>query len=144
MCLNLPSYLLLFVPSALHSLFFSLSSSFRLIENFLLLHLLPSLFFFFFLTNYMLLNNFSGCPGAAAAHRSLLVFVHPVTKNNISWHKLIEIQISLFISKVLLKYCSTYLLEAEVLCFSDLWFLYMRYYMSGKYLLFFFFQAWIS
>lgn len=118
MCLNLPSYLLLFVPSVLHSLFFSLSSSFRLIENFLLLHLLPSLFFFFF-TNYMLLNNFSGCPGAAAAHRSLLVFVHPVTKNNISWHKLIEIQISLFISKVLLKYCSTYLLEAKVLCFSD-------------------------
>lgn len=79
----------------------------------------PPLPFFFFFTNYMLLNNFSGCPGAAAAHRSLLVFVHPVTKNNISWHKLIEIQISLFISKVLLKYCSTYLLEAKVLCFSD-------------------------
>lgn len=74
---------------------------------------------FYFFTNYTLLNNFSGCPGAAAPHRSLLVFVQPVTKNNISWHKLIEIQISLFINKVLLKYCSTHLLEAKVLCFSD-------------------------
>lgn len=125
------------VPSVLHSLFFSLLSSFRLIENFLLLHLPHSLFFFF--TNYMLLNNFSGCPWAAAPHRSLLVFVHPVTKNNISWHKLIEIQISLFINKFLLKYCSTHLLEAKVLCFSDfctwdiiIWVVNISYFSSFK------------
>ena len=87
---------------------------------------------------YMPLNSFSGCSGAAAPHRSLLIFVQPVTKNNISWHKLTEIQISLFINKVLLKYCSAHLLEAKVLCFSDfctwdiIWVVNISYFSSFK------------
>ena len=135
MCLNLPSYLLLL--SRLFYILFSflyylLSDWLRIFYCFIS----PTPLFFF--TNYMLLNNFSGCPWAAAPHRSLLVFVHPVTKNNISWHKLIEIQISLFINKFLLKYCSTHLLEAKVLCFSDfctwdiIWVVNISYFSSFK------------